>query len=116
MKKKVLILSSTPRRGGNSDLLCDMFLKGALEAGHESEKIFLGDKALNYCRGCRVCYIRKRACPQKDDAAEIIDKMVNADVIVLASPVYIYSICAQLKTLLDRVVSRYNEIKNKELY
>ena len=55
MSKKVLILSSSPRRGGNSDTLCDEFLRGAQEAGHEVEKIFLKDKTIHYCTGCGVC-------------------------------------------------------------
>lgn len=52
MKKNVLILSSSPRRHGNSDLLCDRFLEGAKDAGHNVEKIFLKDKDINYCTGC----------------------------------------------------------------
>lgn len=53
MAKKVLILSSSPRRGGNSDLLCDRFMAGAQQAGHDVEKIFLRDKKINYCTGLR---------------------------------------------------------------
>ena len=55
MTKKVLILSSSPRRGGNSDTLCDEFMRGAQEAGNQVEKIFLKDKNINYCTGCSVC-------------------------------------------------------------
>ena len=51
MGKKVLILSSSPRRGGNSDMLCDQFILGAQEAGNQTEKIFLKDKNINYCMG-----------------------------------------------------------------
>ena len=54
MAKKVLILSSSPRRGGNSDVLCDEFMKGALEEGNEVEKIFLKDKTVHPCTGCSV--------------------------------------------------------------
>lgn len=115
MKKRVLILSSSPRRGGNSDLLCDEFMKGAEEAGHSMEKIFLRDKKINYCTGCGVCYSGK-ACSQKDDMGGILDKMIAADVIVLSSPIYFYTMCAQLKTLIDRCCSRYTEIKNKDFY
>ena len=53
--KKVLILSSSPRRGGNSDTLCDEFLRGAIKAGNNAEKIFLRDKAIHYCTGCSMC-------------------------------------------------------------
>ena len=52
MNKKVLVLSSSPRRGGNSDLLCDQFINGTRETGHLPEKIFMKDKKINYCTGC----------------------------------------------------------------
>lgn len=55
MSKKVLILSSSPRKGGNSDLLCDEFMRGAKESGHDVEKIFIAQKKINYCMGCGVC-------------------------------------------------------------
>ena len=88
MKKSVLILSSSPRRGGNSDRLCDRFAEGASEAGHDVEKIFLKDLRIGYCTGCGTCFEGRRPCPQHDDAAEVLDKMVAADVIVMATPVY----------------------------
>ena len=116
MSKKVLVLSASPRRGGNSDLLCDQFMKGAQEVGHEVEKIFLKDKKINYCMGCGACYNGKKSCPQKDDMAEVLEKMIAADVIVMATPVYFYTMAAQMKTLIDRTCSRYTEIKNKEFY
>ena len=114
--KKVLLISSSPRRNGNSDLLCDQFMKGAIEAGHRAEKIFLADKTIHYCTGCGACANATRPCVQKDDVAEILEKMVGADVIVLATPVYFYTMCAQLKTLIDRSCPRYTAISNKEFY
>ncbi|WP_455498749.1 flavodoxin family protein [Coprobacter sp.] len=114
--KKVLILSSSPRRGGNSDTLCDEFLRGAVEAGNEVEKIFLRDKSINYCTGCGVCSLYGKPCPQKDDAAEIIEKMLAADMIVMATPVYFYTMSAQMKTLIDRCCGLYTEMKNKEFF
>ncbi len=116
MKKRVLILSSSPRRGGNSDSLCDEFLRGALEAGHDAEKVFLKDKRINYCTGCDTCSTYGKPCPQRDDAAEVIDKMLAADVIVMATPVYFYTMSAQMKTLIDRCCGLYTEMKNKEFY
>lgn len=83
MSKNVLILSSSPRRGGNSDTLCDEFMRGAIENGNQVEKIFLRDKNIHPCMGCSVCSQYKKPCPQKDDAAEIIEKMLAADVIVM---------------------------------
>ncbi|MEI0490665.1 flavodoxin family protein [Brachyspira pulli] len=116
MSKKVLIISSSPRRGGNSDLLCDEFLKGAKEAGHDAEKIFLKDKKINYCEDCGTCYKNNKPCVQKDDMKEILDKMLEADVIVMATPVYFYTMNAQMKTFIDRCVTKYLEIKNKDFY
>jgi len=115
MKKSVLVLSSSPRKGGNSDILCDQFMKGAEEAGHHTEKVFLKDKKINYCTGCGTCFNTGK-CSQKDDMAEVLDKMISANVIVMATPVYFYTMCAQMKTLIDRTCSRYTEISNKEFY
>lgn len=115
MSKKVLIISASPRKGGNSDLLCDQFLSGAKEAGHNAEKVFLREHKINYCLGCGACNT-KHVCVQKDDMKGLLDKMVDADVIVLATPVYFYTMDAQLKTFIDRCVSRYTEITNKEVY
>lgn len=116
MNKKVLVLSSSPRRGGNSDLLCDQFLAGAKEAGHHAEKLFLKDKSIHYCTGCGTCFSREKACPQKDDMGEVLEKMIASDVIVMSTPVYFYTMCGQMKTLIDRTCARYTEISNKEFY
>lgn len=116
MAKKVLILSSSPRRGGNSDTLCDEFLRGAREAGHKVEKIFLADRTIRYCTGCSTCSRLGKPCPQQDDAAEIVEKMVHADVIVMATPVYFYTMSAQMKTLIDRCCGRYTEMTDKVFY
>lgn len=115
MSKKILVVSSSPRRGGNSDLLCDEFVRGALESGNEAKKIFLADYHIGYCTGCGVCNTTHR-CVQKDDMKEILDQLVQADVIVLATPVYFYTMCGQMKTFIDRIVPRYTELFDKEFY
>jgi len=116
MAKKVLVLSASPRKNGNSDLLCDQFMKGAQQAGHQAEKIFFKDKKINYCTGCGTCINGKKSCPQKDDMAEVLEKMIASDVIVMATPVYFYTMNAQMKTLIDRTCSRYTEIRDKDFY
>ncbi len=113
--KKVLVISSSPRKNGNSDILCNEFIRGAEESGNKAEKVFIADKNINYCKGCGACNVTHK-CVQKDDMAEIMDKMVEADAIVLATPVYFYSVCGQLKTFIDRTVPRYTEIANKDFY
>ncbi len=114
--KKVLILSGSPRKGGNSDILCDEFLKGAVAAGNEVEKIFVCDKKIHPCTGCYFCREHGGRCAFNDDMADILQKIIDCDVLVLSSPVYFYSICAQLKAVIDRTVARWTEIANKDLY
>lgn len=116
MAKKILIISSSPRRNSNSDSLCDEFMRGAKEAGNNVEKIRLADYKVNFCNGCDVCSTFGKPCPQKDDAALIISKMIDADIIVMASPVYFYTISAQIKTLIDRCCSNYTKINHKQFY
>lgn len=116
MAKKVLILSGSPRKGGNSDLLCDEFAKGAVEAGHIVEKVRVAEKKIGNCFACYYCAKHSGECVQKDDMAELLQKMIDADVLVLASPVYFYSIDAQLKAVIDRTVARWLEVKDKEFY
>jgi len=115
MSKKILVVSSSPRKGGNSDVLCDEFIRGAKDTGKDAEKLFLRDYKINYCTGCGVCN-NTHKCVQKDDMAVLLDKMVESDVIVFATPIYFYSVCAQLKTFIDRCVPRYTEISNKDFY
>ena len=116
MSKRVLILSGSPRNGGNSDILCDEFMKGAKDAGNDVEKIRVASKKIAPCTGCYYCSDHGGECVFKDDMAEVLQKMIDADVLVLASPVYFYSVCAQLKAVIDRTVARWLEVKNKEFY
>lgn len=83
-----------------------------MEKGHQVEKIRVAEKKIGYCTACKDAGI----CAINDDMADILSKIIEADVLVLASPVYFYSIDAQLKTLIDRTVARWTAIKNKEMY
>lgn len=117
MSKKVLILSASPRKGGNSDILCDEFLKGAQDNGNDVEKLFLRDKNINMCTGCGYCTNNDyNGCSKHDDMEEILDKMIASDVIVMATPVYFYTMNAEMKMLIDRCCAKYTKIKNKEFY
>ena len=113
---KVLILSGSPRKGGNSDILCNEFAKGAIAAGNAVEKIRVAEKKISPCLGCYYCSEHGGKCVYKDDMADILQKIIDCDVLVLASPVYFYSMCAQLKMVIDRTVARWTEIANKDLY
>lgn len=101
MKKKILIISTSPRKKGNSDILADEFEKGALESGHQVKKINLYDKTINFCKGCLICQSTKK-CIIKDDVSNIVEEMLHNNVIVFATPIYFYEMCGQMKTLLDR--------------
>lgn len=101
MSKKVLILSSSPRKGGNSETLASAFAKGATDAGHQVETVYLREKNYGFCKGCFAC-LKLGHCVIKDDAAEITEKMHDADVLVFVTPVYYYSVSGQMKTMLDR--------------
>lgn len=116
MSKRVLVLSGSPRRGGNSDLLCDEFLRGATEAGNPAEKIFLRSKKVAPCNACYFCKSSGGKCAIRDDMADILDRMQAADVIVMASPVYFYSIDAQMKAVIDRCLARWTNMADKEFY
>ena len=115
MSKKILVISGSPRKGGNSDILCDEFIKGAQEGGNAIEKIYLKDKKIGFCTACYGC-IETHVCVQKDDMTNILEKMDLADVVVLATPVYFYMMDAQMKAMIDRTLPRYTQITNKDFY
>ena len=118
--KKCVIISSSPRRKGNSQILCEQFLKGAKEAGHEVEIINLNDYHIEPCLACEYCRTHQHQCVRKDDADMIVKKMIEADVWVLSTPIYFYSVSAQMKLLIDRFFAREYEIreanKRKDVY
>ena len=102
MSKKVLIISTSPRKNSNSGALALAFADGARESGHQVEFISLRGKTVNFCRGCFVCQEKQR-CVIRDDADMICQKALEADVLVFATPIYYYEMSGQLKTLLDRL-------------
>lgn len=103
MSKHVLIISTSPRKGGNSDVLVDEFARGAQEAGNHVEKVALYDQTVGFCKGCLACQSTGH-CVIHDDANAIVEKMLTADVIVFATPIYYYEMCGQMKTMLDRPI------------
>lgn len=111
--KTVLVISASPRRGGNTDLLCDEFIRGAKEAGGEVEKIFLDDYKIDFFHEQHEH--SADSVSADDQAPIIIGKMANADIIVLSSPVYYMNIDGQLKTLMDRCF-RNQGLGGKEFY
>ena len=98
----ILILSGSPRKGGNTELLVEAFVRGASEH-HQVEMVSVRDVKVNPCLGCNACFKNEsHICAQKDDMSVIYEKMNQADMLVIASPVYFYGISAQLKAVIDR--------------
>lgn len=101
MDKKVLIISASLRQNSNSEALADAFLKGATDGGNTVEKISLYGKTIGFCTGCLACQ-KTGCCVIPDDADMIAQRMLTADVLVFATPIYYYEMSGQLKTMLDR--------------
>jgi len=104
--KKVLFISSSLRKGSNSEALLREAEKGAIASGHLTEFISLKDRTIGFCRGCLACQ-KTFKCVIDDDAGEIVEKIRDADILVFATPIYYYEISGQLKTLLDRANPLY---------
>lgn len=104
---KVLAINGSPRKEGNTDLLCQEFLKGSKESGHETEQINLVELNMSF-------FGTKKNPEEKTE--EAIQKLLEADVIVLATPVYFYSMSALMKNFIDRTVGCYTKITGKKFY
>lgn len=114
--KNILVISTSPRKGGNSETLSDAFIRGAEEAGHKVEKVCLYDKTIGFCKGCLTC-LKSHRCVIHDDADVIAQKMGKADVLVFATPIYYYEMCGQMKTMLDRANPLYDsDYQFREVY
>lgn len=99
---KLLGFAGSPRVGGNSDVLLDEVLSGAVAAGAEVEKICLNKLSIRPCQACEGCRKEQRRCVVQDDMQALYDKLNAADAWVLATPVYWWGPSAQLKLMVDR--------------
>ena len=98
---KVLGIMGSPRKQSNTDLLLDKALEGAAQAGAETEKVLVSKLKISPCLEIYAC-VKDGNCPIKDDMLPLYDKLVEADHVILASPIFFYSITAQAKALVDR--------------
>ena len=106
MGKNILVISTSLRKGSNSEMLADAFIKGAESEANSVEKISLIGKSIAFCKGCLVCQ-KTQKCVIYDDAIDIAEKMHDADILVFATPIYYYEMSGQMKTLLDRANSLF---------
>ena len=114
--KNVLVISSSLRKNSNSEQLAVSFAEGAKSAENEVEVISLRDKEIKFCIGCLACQKTQR-CVIHDDADAIREKMLHADVLVFATPIYYYEMSGILKTMLDRANPLYpSDYRFREVY
>ncbi|MCR4825352.1 MAG: flavodoxin family protein [Bacteroidales bacterium] len=114
--KRVIVISTSLRRGSNSDMLADKFVEGAKAAGNNVEKISLTGKEIKFCIGCLSCQ-KTGACIFKDDVPAIMENVLNADVVCWATPIYYYEMSGQMKTLIDRMNAMYpKDYRFRDIY
>ena len=114
--KRVIVISTSLRHGSNSDMLADKFIEGARSAGNDVEKISFIGKEIQFCQGCFACQKLGR-CVIKDDVNDIMAKVLEADVVCWATPIYYYEMSGQMKTLIDRMNALYPlDYKFRDVY
>jgi multimeric flavodoxin WrbA len=103
MSKKILVLTGSARKGGNSNRMAQAFAEAAAANGNEVKVIDTAGLKLNFCHGCETCYKTGKPCSFDDDFNTIAPAILEADVVVFSTPVYWYTIPAQIKCVIDRM-------------
>lgn len=102
MSKNILILTGSPRKGGNTDKLADAFIAGARQAGHTTVTFATANKQIKGCIDCQNCFSQGSACSVPDDFAELAPLLEQAEIIVFATPMYWFSFPVQIKAAIDK--------------
>ncbi len=103
MSQNIVLLSGSPRVGGNTDMLAAAFIEGAVSTGKIVKLFRVADMKIGGCMGCGHCFLEKGVCIQKDDMPQVLTAIRQTDALVLASPIYYWSVTAQLKLAIDRL-------------
>ena len=111
---KIVILQGSPNKKGSTDILTEEFTRGAREAGHEVRRFDLTDLTIHPCTGCVACGY-EGPCVQKDDNQKVRAAMLEADMVVFATPLYYYGMSAQMKTVVDRFCSYNSSITGRHM-
>ena len=111
---RIVVLEGSPNRHGSSNMLADCFRQGAEEAGHTVEIIDAAHADIHPCTGCIHCGY-EGPCVQKDDMEQLRRRILEADMLVLVTPLYYYGMSAQLKTLIDRFCAFNSSIQRKHM-
>ena len=115
MMKNILVLTGSPRNGGNSDLLADAFIKGVEKKGYKVIKFKTASKKIGGCKACQMCWSNKGACVFNDDFDELQSLIEITDVLVIVTPLYWFSMSAQLKNAIDRLYAYTVDNSKKKL-
>ncbi len=99
---RIVGISGSPRRGGNTDLILQEALAAAKVEGAEVDLIRISDFRLQPCNGCMACIVSKK-CVIDDDVEKLYQEIVKADGIIMGSPSYMQGVTAQMKTFIDRI-------------
>jgi multimeric flavodoxin WrbA len=110
MSKKITVLTGSPRRNGNTDLLADAFIEGAKESGNEVFRFDTAAMNISGCLDCKYCFKNNGDCQQKDDMQKIYDALRQSETLVLASPIYWFDFSAQIKLAIDRMYSSIGKV------
>lgn len=105
MEKKIVVITGSPRKGGNSFAMTDAFIKAAEEKGHKVTRFDAAMKKVGGCHACETCFSTGKACSFDDDFNTIAPAIMEADAVVFTMPVYWYSIPAQIKGVIDKLFS-----------
>ena len=105
MGKKIVVITGSPRRDGNSFAMTDAFIKAAEEKGHTVTRFDTSFMKIGFCHACETCYKTGKACSFDDDFNTMAPAILEADAVVFTMPVYWYSIPAQIKGVIDKMFS-----------
>lgn len=111
---KIVVLTGSPHKNGTSNTLVNEFIKGAEEKGHVIQRFDIPFLDVHPCIGCNHCGM-SGPCVFNDDMPKILDTILDADMIVFATPVYYFGFSAQIKSAIDRFYSRNGQIQSKHL-
>ena len=109
-KMKIVVLTGSPRRNGNTNHLAGQFIKGAEEAGHKVYRFDCAQHRVSPCIACNRCGMNG-TCIFNDDFEELHPHLVDADMVVFATPMYYFGFSSQLKTVIDRFYALNGQIK-----
>jgi multimeric flavodoxin WrbA len=113
----ILVVTGSPRKGANTEVMADVFADGARDAGNKVDVVKLSGLDVNPCIACEYCHSHGGECVQKDDMQKIYEKMSESDMIVYASPIYYFTLSSQIKAVIDRFYAKGKDypIKNAAL-